>query len=74
MSVDADPETGLFRLEYKGESETLNVLVRLAKPKVEADPVKTSTVGEVLLSTQGNSVSFDGSLSPNEAVVLLRKE
>ena len=73
LVVDADPETGLFRLEYQSDDETLNVLVRLGEPQVEADPVKTSTVGEVLLSTRENSVPFEGSLSPNEAVVLLRK-
>jgi len=73
LVVDADPKTSLFRLEYQSEDETLNVLVRLGEPKVEADPVKTSTVGEVLLSTRENSVPFEGSLSPNEAVVLLSK-
>jgi hypothetical protein len=71
--VDADPETGLFRLEYRSEDETLYVIVRLGEPKVEADPVKTSTEGEVLLSTLGNSVPFDGMVAPNEAVVTLEK-
>ena len=73
LVVDADPETGLFRLEYQSEDETLNVIVRLGEPNVEADPVKTSTVGEVLLSTRENSVPFDGMLAPNEAVVMLQK-
>jgi 1,4-alpha-glucan branching enzyme len=73
MSVDADPETGLFRLGYQSEDEVLHVIVRLGQPEVESESVKINFAGEVLLAAGKNGVSFDGSLRPNEAVVLLSK-
>ena len=74
MSIDADPKTGLFQLLYAHKDETLTVLVRLSEPSVKADPVKVSSVGEVLFFTQENTATFEGMLAPNEAVVLLGKE
>ena len=73
LSVEADAEIGLFRLTYTKSKETLTVVVRLGEPKVDAEPVKVSSLGEVLLSTGDNTDTFDGMLAPNEAVVFLEK-
>ena len=73
MTVEADPETGVFRLVYTHAGETLTVLVRLGEPKMESDPVKVAFKGEILHSSRQDSETFDGMLVPNEAVVMLEK-
>ncbi len=73
MSVDAHAETGVFQLLYTRNRETLRVLVRLAEPMVNAEPVSLDLTGETLLSTRANHDAFDGLLRPNEAFVLLEK-
>ncbi len=73
LVVEADPQTGLFRLVYSKDEQTLTVVVRLGEPKVQAEPVAVGGPGEVLLFTGDNAAAFDGMLAQNEAVVFFEK-
>ena len=70
LTVACDPEVGLYRLEYRNESSSMSVLVRLCDPSLTED-LQVSFQGQVIMDSR--RASADGGLlclSPNHAVIV----